>query len=78
LATLCVPYIQPILRCHPPKRALTIPKVIDPITLKMINAGMVAIAHLTIRTTIDPKGILMSVTTTFPESADMPIASSHA
>jgi hypothetical protein len=44
----------------------------------MIKAGMVAIAHLTIRTTIEPKGILMSVTTTFPESADMLIASSHA
>jgi hypothetical protein len=51
--------------------ALMIPNVIDPIKIKMISAGMVATAHLTIRTTIDRKGILMSVTTTFMQSADI-------
>jgi hypothetical protein len=49
-----------------PMRELMIPNVIDPITISMISAGMVAIAHLTIRTTIDVKGILISVTTTLP------------
>lgn len=45
-------------------RLVRIPKMIEPITLKMIKAGSVATAHLTIRTTIDINGILMSVTTT--------------
>ena len=64
-------HIDNILMCQPPMRALMIPKVMDPITLRMINAGMVATAHLTMRTTIDPKGILISVTTTLLESAAM-------
>jgi hypothetical protein len=49
-----------------PIRELMIPNVIDPNEIKMTSAGMVATAHLTIRTTIDRKGILMSVTTTLP------------
>jgi hypothetical protein len=59
-------HIHHILMCPLPKSALMIPNVIDPIKIKMINAGMVATAHLTIRTTIDLKGILMSVTMTLP------------
>ena len=51
--------------------------MIEPITLKMINAGMVATAHLTIRTTMDPNGILMSVTTTLLYSSDMLISSNY-
>jgi hypothetical protein len=43
-----------------------IAKVIDPIKIRMISAGMGATDHFTIRTTIDVKGILMSFTTTFP------------
>jgi len=35
-------------------------KIKVPINAKMMNAGIVATAHLTMRTTIDPKGILMS------------------
>ena len=31
---------------------------------KIINAGIAAIAHLTIKTTIEPKGILISITAT--------------
>jgi hypothetical protein len=56
---------------QPPMSAVITQNVIDPITLKMIKAGMVATAHLTIRTTIDPNGILISVTTTLPQSADI-------
>jgi hypothetical protein len=41
--------------------ALMIPKITDPITLKMIRAGMVATAHLTMRTTIDLKGIYVQM-----------------
>ena len=52
-----------------------IPNVIDPIKIKMTNAGMVATAHLTMRTTIDRNGILMSVTTTFPQSVDILVSS---
>jgi hypothetical protein len=59
-------HIDHILICQPPMSALMIPNVIDPINIKMISAGMVATAHLTMRTTIDPNGILMSATTTFP------------
>jgi len=62
----CMFHIGHILMCHPPMRALKIPNVIDPIKIKMIIAGMVATAHLTMRMTIDPNGILMSVTTTLP------------
>jgi hypothetical protein len=58
-----------------PIRELMIPNVIDPNKIKMTSAGMVATAHLTIRTTIDRKGILMSVTTTLLESADILISS---
>jgi len=49
-----------------PIRELMIQNVIDPNKIKMTSAGMVATAHLTIRTTIDRNGILMSVTTTLP------------
>jgi len=35
----------------------------DPTTVKIINAGIVATAHFTIKTTIDENDILMSVTT---------------
>jgi hypothetical protein len=59
-------HIDHILMCHPPKKALMIAKVIDPITLGIISAGMVATAHFTMRTIIDPKGILMSVTMPLP------------
>ena len=55
-----------IRMCIPPIRVLMIQNVINPITINMINAGIVAIAHFTMRTTIDVNGILMSVTTTFP------------
>ena len=41
-----------------------IPKVNDPALVKIIIAGIVAIAHFTIKTTIDGKDIFMSVTTT--------------
>jgi hypothetical protein len=68
-------YIDHILICHPPMRALMIPNVRVPIILRMISAGIVAIAHLTIRMTIDPNGILMSVTTTFPSSVANLVAS---
>jgi hypothetical protein len=68
-------YIDHILICHPPMRALMIPNVRVPIILRMISAGIVAIAHLTIRMTIDPNGILMSVTTTFPSSVAILVAS---
>jgi hypothetical protein len=40
------------------------PNVIDPTAVKIIMAGIVATAHLTIKTTIDEKDILTSVTTT--------------
>jgi GTP cyclohydrolase FolE2 len=43
----------------------------NPIKIKMTSAGMIATVHLTIRTTIDRKGILMSVTTTFMQSSDI-------
>jgi hypothetical protein len=56
-------------------RALMIPNVIDPIKIKMISAGMVATAYLTMRMTIDRNGILMSATTTVPYSADILISS---
>jgi hypothetical protein len=35
----------------------------DPTTVKIISAGIVAMAHFTIKTTIDENDILMSVTT---------------
>ena len=41
-----------------------IANVIDPTAVKIIMAGIVAMAHLTIKTTIDAKDILTSVTTT--------------
>ena len=52
---------------EPPKGSPNPPlKVTDPITLRMIRAGMVAIAHFTIRTSMEMNGIRMSVTTTLP------------
>jgi hypothetical protein len=59
-------HIHHILICQLPRSALMIAPAIDPIKIKMISAGMVATAHLTMRTTIDEKGILMSATTTLP------------
>jgi hypothetical protein len=47
------------------------PKVIEPITVRIMIAGIVATAHFTMKTTIDPKGILISVTTTLLNSADI-------
>jgi hypothetical protein len=64
-------HIDHILICQLPMRALMIPNVKNPIKIKMTSAGMIATVHLTIRTTIDRKGILMSVTTTFMQSADI-------
>jgi len=46
-------HIHHIFICQLPMRALMIQNVIDPIKIKMISAGMVATAHLTMRTTID-------------------------
>jgi len=43
---------------------LTRAKVRVPTALSMIVAGIVAIASLTMNTTIEPNGILMLVTTT--------------
>jgi hypothetical protein len=68
-------HIDHIRMCHPPMKALMSPKVSDPIKIKMTKAGMVATAHFTMRTTIDMKGILMSVTTIFPTSADIRVSS---
>jgi hypothetical protein len=41
-----------------------IANVIDPTAVNIIMAGIVAMAHLTIKTTIDAKDIFTSVTTT--------------
>ena len=68
-------HIDHIRMCQPPISALMIPNVIDAITISMINAGMVAIAHFTMRTTIDRNGILISVTMTFPQSVDILVSS---
>ncbi|UCD88500.1 MAG: hypothetical protein JSW04_08480 [Desulfobacterales bacterium] len=43
---------------------LMIASVNDPAMVKIIIAGIVAMAHLTIKTTIDENDIFMSVTTT--------------
>ena len=57
-------HIDHILINQLPIRALMAPNMINPNKIKMTNAGVVATANLTIRTTIDRSGILMSVTTT--------------
>jgi hypothetical protein len=46
------------------------PHVIDPTAVKIMMAGMVAIAHLTMKMTIDEKDIFISVTTTSLVSLD--------
>jgi hypothetical protein len=51
------------------------PNVINPNKIKMTSAGVVATANLIMRTTIDRRGILMSVTTTLLESADILVSS---
>jgi hypothetical protein len=52
-------YPSPIPRKKAPIRM----KKTDPMSPRMIKAGMEAIAHFTIKKTMDQKGILMSVTT---------------
>jgi hypothetical protein len=46
------------------KKPIIIVHMIRPIIDRIIIAGIEAIAHLTMKTTIEVKGILMSVTTT--------------
>jgi hypothetical protein len=59
-------HIDHILINQLPIRALMAPNMINPNKIKMTSTGVIATANLTIRTTIDRKGILMSVTTTLP------------
>jgi hypothetical protein len=57
-------HIDHIFMCQPPVSALMIQNVADATTTNMIKAGIVATANFTIKTTIEMKGILMSITTT--------------
>jgi hypothetical protein len=58
-------------KTHPPEIQLSNPKIMEPIMVRIMSAGIVAMAHFTMKTTIDPNGILMSVTTTLLSSVDI-------
>ena len=70
-------HIDHILINQLPIRALMAPNMINPNKIKMTSAGVIATATLIMRTTIDRRGILMSVTMTLLESADILISSQH-